>query len=128
MKESSKLNSIKGIPIKKHWIFFFLFVCVAANAGITEVHYLGFNNTKTEKQKKSIDCNTFILAAQRSSNKSNIRFPLLETSSVSKTIERLDKTFANYITPIVCGKIIGKFFARSYKQNRVNRTSKTFTG
>lgn len=96
------------------------------NADITVLHFLSGYNSESEKEKGRSDFDTYEYHLQRTFNESNIKFHLLETSSVIETMETLDKKFPYDIMTMVRRKksFLEKFFIKSFTENMAYITKK----
>jgi nucleotide-binding universal stress UspA family protein len=96
------------------------------NADTTVLHFLSVYNAESVKEKGKADFNTYAYHLQREFNESNMKFHLLETSSVIETMETLDKNFPYDIMAMVRRKktFLEKFFIKSFTQNMAYITKK----
>ncbi len=96
------------------------------NADTTVLHFLSVNNTESEKEKERADFNIYAYHLQREFNESNMKFHLLETSSVIETMETLDRKFPYDIMAMVRRKksFLEKYLIKSFTQNMAYITTK----
>jgi nucleotide-binding universal stress UspA family protein len=96
------------------------------NADITVLHFLSAYTAESDKVKERNDFDTYAFAIQRDFNGSNLKFHLLETLSVTETMETLDKKFPYDIMAMVRRKktFLERFFIKSFTQNMAYVTKK----
>lgn len=96
------------------------------NAAVTVLHLPGNYTSEKDKEKKQTDFDTYAYALQREFNKSKLQFHLLDTSSVTETMENLDKKFPYDMLAMVRRKkgFLEKFFIKSFTKNMAYTTSK----
>jgi len=96
------------------------------NADITVLHFLSVYDTESEKEKERNEFDTYAFSVQRHFIESQMKFHLLETSSVTDTMENLDKKFPYDLMVMVrCQKtFLEKFFLKSVTQNMAYITTK----
>ena len=96
------------------------------NAEISVLHFLNVYYTESEKEEKKNDFDVYAYSLQRVFNESNIKFHLLETSSVMETMETLDNKFPYDILVMVRRNktFLEKFFIKSFTQNMAHTTKK----
>ena len=96
------------------------------NTGVTVLHFLSAYTTEIEKEKKQKGFDTYAYALQREFNESKLEFHLLNTSSVTKTMENLDKKFPYDMLAMVRRKksFPERFFLKSFTQNMAYVTRK----
>ena len=96
------------------------------NTGVTVLHFLSAYTEEKEKEKKQNDFDSYAYALQRKFNKSNLQFHLLNTSSVTETMENLDKKFPYDMLAMVRRNksFLERFFLKSFTQNMAYTTRK----
>jgi nucleotide-binding universal stress UspA family protein len=96
------------------------------DADITVLHFLSVYNAESEKEKERTDFDTYAFSLQRKFNESKMKFHLLETSSVTETMENLDKKFPYDMMVMVRRQktFLEKFFVKSFTQNMAYITKK----
>ena len=96
------------------------------NADVTVLHFLSVYDTEVVKEKERTDFDTYAFSLQRIFNESKMKFHLLETSSVTETMENLDKKFPYDMMAMVRRKksFLEKFFIKSFTQNMAYITRK----
>lgn len=96
------------------------------DADITVLHFLNAYNTETVKENERNEFNNYAFSLQREFNESKISFHLMETASVTETIERLDKKFPYDIMTMVRRKksFLEKFFIKSFTKNMACLTTR----
>ncbi len=94
------------------------------NAEISVLHFLNVYYTESEKEEKKNDFDVYAYSLQRVFNESNIKFHLLETSSVMETMETLDNKFPYDILVMVRRNktFLEKFFIKSFTKNMAHTT------
>ena len=88
------------------------------NADIMVLHFLSVYTAESEKEKERNDFDTYAFSLQRYFNDSKMKFHLLETSSVTETMENLDKKFPYDMMIMVRRRktFLEKFFVKSFTQ------------
>jgi nucleotide-binding universal stress UspA family protein len=96
------------------------------DADLTVLHFQSLNIPAAEKEKEKNDFEAFAYTLQRIYNESNIKFHLLEASSVIETMERMCEAFPYDVMVMVRRKksFIEKFFIKSFTQNMAYTTQK----
>ncbi len=96
------------------------------NAEITVLHFLSVHETDAEKETEKDDFDRYAYTLQRYFNESKMNFHLLETSSVTETMETLDKKFPYDMMSMVRRQksFVENFFIKSLTQNMAYITKK----
>jgi nucleotide-binding universal stress UspA family protein len=96
------------------------------DADLTVLHFQSLNLTASEKEKEKKDFETYTDALQSIYNESNIKFHLIEASSVIETMESMCEVFPYDIMVMVRRKksFFEKFFIKSFTQNMAYTTQK----
>lgn len=96
------------------------------NAGITIFNFLSIHATHAEKEKEKNDFDTYAHYLQKELSTYKIHFHLLEVSSVTETMETLDKKFPYDVMAMMRRKktFLKNFFTKSFTQNMAYVTKK----
>lgn len=96
------------------------------NANISVLHYLSVYTAESEKAKEKNDFYSYAFSLQRQFNKSKMKFDLMESSSITETMERLDKKFPYDVMVMVRRKksFLERFFIKSFTQHMAYVTKK----
>jgi nucleotide-binding universal stress UspA family protein len=95
------------------------------NAEVTVMHLLNIKD-KQQAQKEQINFDTYAYNLKREFDKSNLKFQLIETTSVTKTMKQLDEKFPYDILAMMRRKksFLEQFFLKSFTQNMAYLTRK----
>lgn len=96
------------------------------HAEVTVLHFLSVYETETEKERKRREFDSYAFSLQRYFNESRMKFHLLETSSITETMENLDKKFPYDLLVMVRRQktLLEKFFVKSFTKNMAYITDK----
>jgi len=95
-------------------------------AAITVLYFLSLYKTESEKEKERTDFDTYAYSLQRKFSDCSMKFHLLETSSVTETLENLDKKMPYDIMIMVRRKksFLEKLFVKSFTKKMAYLTNK----
>ena len=95
------------------------------NAAVTVMHLLNVKNIQ-QSQKAKTNFDTYAYTVQRRFGEAKLKFQLVETTSVTETMEHLDKKFPYDMLAMVRRKksFLQRFFLESFTQNMAYVTRK----
>ena len=96
------------------------------HAAITVLHLLDSHQPEKEKEKERNDFDTYAYCLPREFNESNMKFHLMEATSLSEALETLDNKFPYDIMVMVRRKksFLERFFIKSFTKNMAYTTKK----